>query len=141
MSEQNVELHRRLNATFNARDIEGALAVCDREIEFHSLFAAVGGAHYSGHEGMRRYFADIDDAWGDELRIEPEAYFDLGEHTLAFYVARGRGPQSGAEVEMPYAQVVRWRDGLIAYYKAYARREDALRDLGVSAETLEPIAP
>jgi ketosteroid isomerase-like protein len=115
VSERNIELHRRLNATFNARDVEGAIALCDEQVEFHSLFAAVGGADYGGQDGMRRYFAEIDDAWGEELQIEPEAYFDLGEHTLAFYVAHGRGPQSGAEVRMPYAQVVRWRDGLVVY--------------------------
>jgi ketosteroid isomerase-like protein len=141
VSERNVDRHRRFTAAFNARDVEGAIALCDEQIEFHSLFAAVGGADYGGPDGMRRYFAEIDDAWGEELRIEPEAYFDLGEHTLAFYVAYGRGPQSGAEVRMPYAQVVRWRDGLVVYYKAYAQREDALRHLGVTEKQLEPIAP
>ncbi len=141
MSEQNVDLHRRLNAAFNARDIEGAIALCDEDIEFHSLFAAVGGADYSGHDGIRRYFADIDDAWADDLQIDPEAYFDLGERTLSFYVAHGRGRQSGAEVVMPYAQVVRWREGLIVYYRAHVQREDALRDLSVSEKALQPIAP
>jgi hypothetical protein len=42
---------------------------------------------------------------------------------------------------MPYAQVVRWRDGLVVHYKAYAQREDALRHLGVTEKQLEPIAP
>jgi hypothetical protein len=55
----------------------------------------------------------MEDAWGDEIRVAPEAYFDLGEHTLVFHLMRGRGRQSGAEVTMPMASVVRWRDGLI----------------------------
>ena len=42
---------------------------------------------------------------------------------------------------MPFAQVLRWRDGLIVYAKGYTRREDALRDLGVSEDELEPVAP
>jgi hypothetical protein len=37
--------------------------------------------------------------------------------------------------------VCRWRDGLCVYGKQYAHREDALRDLGVSEDALEPIAP
>jgi hypothetical protein len=53
----------------------------------------------------------------------------------------GRGQQSGAQVAMPYAQVLRWRDGRCTYLKAYAHREDALKDLGVSEDELEPIAP
>jgi hypothetical protein len=42
---------------------------------------------------------------------------------------------------MPYAQVVRWRDGLAVYFKGYVHREDALKDLGVAEDALEPIAP
>ena len=78
---------------------------------------------------------------GDEFRLEPEAYFDLGEDTLIFYVGRGRGRHSGVEVALPGAQVFRWREDLIVYAKGYARREEALRDLGVSEDELEPIEP
>jgi hypothetical protein len=42
---------------------------------------------------------------------------------------------------MPAAQMARWRDGLIVYYKGYIHREDSLRELGVSEDELEPIAP
>ena len=44
-------------------------------------------------------------------------------------------------VEAFHARVCRWRDGLMVYGKAYVHREDALRDLGVSEDALEPIAP
>jgi ketosteroid isomerase-like protein len=84
---------------------------------------------------------DLEDVWGKEIRIESEAFFDLGEHTIAFNLLHGRGQQSGVEVAMQYAQVMRWREGLIVYFKAYVDREDALRDLGVTEDALEPIAP
>jgi hypothetical protein len=42
---------------------------------------------------------------------------------------------------MPVTQVVRWRDGLCTYFKLYADRDDALRDVGVSENELESIAP
>jgi hypothetical protein len=102
---------------------------------------APGGAVYQGHDGIRKYFADFKDAWGDEFRVEPEAFFDLGEHTLMYYSIHGLGQQSGADVEMLGAQVCRWRDGLMVYGKAYVHREDALRDLGVSEHGLTPIVP
>jgi ketosteroid isomerase-like protein len=126
---------------FNARDIEAWIALADPQIEFRSAFAAVGGAVYHGHEGLRRYFRDIDSVWGDEIRLETEAYFDLGERTLVFQVLHGRGRQSGAEVAMPVALVARWRDGLAVNMKSYAHRADALKDMGVSEEDLEPIDP
>ena len=141
MREQNIEFHRRALEAFNKRDMEAWIAFCDPQIEFQSVHAAVGGATYHGHEGLRRYVEDIVDVWGSEFRAEPEAYFDLGEHSLLFHVVHGRGTQSGAEVAMPAAQVARWRDGLCVNFKAYADREDALRDLGVTEDALEPIAP
>jgi ketosteroid isomerase-like protein len=141
MSEQNVELARRYAEAFNARDIDAMIAFFDPDIEYHSTFAAVGGAVYHGHAELHSFQSDLQDAWGDEIRMEPEAYFDLGDQTLAFYVTHGRGKHSGAEVTMLGAAVVRWRDGLMVYFKGYAQREDALRDLGVSEAELEPIAP
>jgi hypothetical protein len=141
MSERNVALHRRWVEAFNARDIEGVIACSDPSIEFHSTFAAVGGAVYHGHDGVRRWQRDTEDVWGTEIRAEPEAFFDLGEHTLVFVVMRGRGRHSRVEVAMSNAAVARWRDGLIVYWKAYVQREDALSDLGVSEDELEPIAP
>jgi hypothetical protein len=41
---------------------------------------------------------------------------------------------------LPGAQVLRWRDGLIVFHKGYANREDALSELGVSEDDLEPLA-
>ena len=141
MSENNVELHRRAVRAFNARDPEAAVALADSSVELHSAFAAIGGGIYKGHDGIRGYFRDYEDAWGAEIRVQPEAYFDLGEHTILFYVMRGRGQHSGADVEMALTQVARWRDDLLVYFKSYRQREDALSDLGVSAHELEPIAP
>jgi ketosteroid isomerase-like protein len=141
MSEQNVELHRRFVAAFNAGDSERFIALSDPQIEFHSVFAAVGGEVYHGHEGIRTWLSDFEDAWGGDIRLEPEAYFDLGEHTLAFQVMHGRGRHSGADVALPTATVVRWREGLAVYLKTYVHREDALVELGVSADELKPIAP
>jgi len=140
MSLENVQRHRLAIEAYNAQDVEAFIALCDPSIEGHSVLG-VGGAVYDGHDGLRRFFSDAGDAWGDEIRGEAEAFFDVGEDTLAFYVLHGRGSQSGAEVAMPLAQVVRWRDGLVIYFKVYPDREDALRDLGVSEDELEPIDP
>jgi ketosteroid isomerase-like protein len=141
MSQENVDLHRRSVDAFNTRDVEAFIAFCDPQTELHSTVTVPGGAVYHGHDGVRRWYRDLADGWGAELRIEPEAYFDLGEHTITFHVLHGRGRQSGADVTMPAAHLCRWRDGLIVYFKGYAHREDALRDLGVSEDALESIAP
>src|ERR1700730_1822087 len=141
MSNHNVELHRRFIEAFNAHDLEAFIAHFDPSAEFRSVFAAVGGAVYHGHDELPNYFRDLKDAWGDDIRIEPEAYFELGEHTLLYLLFHGRGRQSGAEVAMPVALMATWRDGLIVYMRSYTDREEALRDLGVSEDEWEPIEP
>jgi ketosteroid isomerase-like protein len=140
VSEQNVELHRRSVEAFNRRDLEATLACLDPNVEYHPVLSAIGANVYHGHDGLRDWFEQLDDAW-EELRVEPEAYFDLGDQTLLFYVLRGRGRHSGAQVAIQGAQVCRWGEGLGVYGKQYAHRADALSDLGVSEDTLEPIAP
>lgn len=140
MSEQNVELHRRAIDAYNARDIEAFIAIADPNIEFRSAFAEIGGV-YRGHEGLRSLQRELDDAWGEERVIEPEAYFDLDDQTLLFQVLRVRGQQSGADLAMPSASLMRWQDGRCVYSTFYRDREDALGDLGVSDHELEPIAP
>jgi ketosteroid isomerase-like protein len=141
MSRENVELHRRAGEAFNSRDVEAYIAFCDPQIELHSAVTGPGHAVYYGHAGVRKWHRDLTDAFGGEVRLEPQAYFDLGEHTISFHVLQGQGMRSGADVETAAAHVCRWREGRIVYFKGYLRREDALRDLGVSEEALEPIVP
>lgn len=140
MSLENVQGTRGLVDLFHARDIEGFVACCDPSIEFHTEFEIVDGG-YQGHDGVRRFFQDFEEVWGSGMRLQPEAYFDLGEHTLVFHVVHARGSQSGVEVLTSVAHVVRWCDGRVRYFKGYVNREDALSDLGVSADALEAVDP
>jgi ketosteroid isomerase-like protein len=139
MSKRNVELTAGTVAAFNRRDIEALIAYCAPEVEFHSTFAAVGGALYHGHDGVRSWHRDLEEAWGGDIRVEVEAYFDLGESTLVFYAMQARGRQSGAEVWMPAAQLLRWRDGLMIEFRGYPSRAAAVADLGVSPDDLRPV--
>jgi hypothetical protein len=141
VTERNLELHRRANEAFNSRDIEAYIAYCDPGIELHSAVTVPGGGVYHGHAGVRRWHRDLKDVFGDEIQVEPEAFFAVGDHTISFHVLQGRGQQSGAQVATPAAHVCRWGGGLITYFKGYTHREDALTDLGASADTLQRFPP
>jgi SnoaL-like domain len=141
MSERNVESLRAFIDAFNTRDFEALIAYADPSIKLHSVLAVGGEVVYHDHDGLRSWQRDIEGAWGEQIRVEPEAYFDLGDDTLVFYVLRGRGRRSGAEVAMPIAGVGTWCDGLIVYWKTYIQRESALNDLGISEDELERIEP
>src|SRR5215210_9027357 len=112
MSRENLERTRRMYEALNAGDGDALVELCHPSIEVHSVFAAVGGAVYHGHEGARRWARELQETFGGRFRVEVEAYFDLGEHTVAFGALHGRGEQSGAEVAMPATGVTRWRDGM-----------------------------
>jgi hypothetical protein len=61
---------------FARREVEAALACMHPEIEFvpggtNRVLGRSGSYH--GHEGMRRYFADVEAAWS-ELTILPEDF-------------------------------------------------------------------
>ena len=140
MSPGNVDRFRRTVEAYNARDLEAFMASFDPDVEFHSSFAGID-AVYRGHEGLRRWHRDLEEAWAGEIRSEPEAYFELGDYTLVLSVLRSRGRHSGVEVETPDVLVARWRAGLIVYMKSYVSKDEALSDLGVSEDALEPISP
>jgi ketosteroid isomerase-like protein len=138
VSREDVENHRRIYEAFNRADMDEFISYCDPDIEFHSLFEAVAGV-YRGREGIRRWRNDLDDAWGTEMRVEPQAFFDLGDQTLALFVVRARGRQSRVDVEMPNAQVAKWRDGRCAYLKTFATKAEALAELGASEDEIKAL--
>jgi hypothetical protein len=141
MSQQNIKRWREWIRLFNTRDIEALIALCDPVIEFHSVFAAVGGAVYHGHDGLRKWHRDLEEAWGADISLDIEMYFALGEDTLTFLTYRARGRHSGADVTTPATSVANWGDGLVTCVKVYLHREDALNDLAASEDELEPIDP
>jgi ketosteroid isomerase-like protein len=136
-----VELMRCIYRAMNARDTDALVDLCDPDVEVQSVFSAVGGATYQGHEGVRQWQANLQESWGGEFRVDTLAYFDLGERTVVFGVLHGRGGQSGVEVTMPATGVAEWRNGLCTFHKAYAEREEALAALGVLEDELEPLPP
>jgi ketosteroid isomerase-like protein len=137
MSDQNVELHRRLNAAFAALNVDALLEICDPQLEFETRFAPLGGVPvYRGHEGMRAFMHDMQEVWGADIGFGVEEFFDFGERTLALYELRARVPQSRTQVTMPATVLATWRDGLCTHWKSYVDRTQALGDLEVSAEEL-----
>jgi ketosteroid isomerase-like protein len=110
---QGVDLYRRVQAALNARDVDALVALCDPDVEICPTFSAAVGGVYHRHDGVRAWQREIAEIWGDDVRLEVEAYFDLGEQTMVMGVLHGRGARSGAEVAMPAVGVATWRDGLL----------------------------
>ena len=132
MSEENVELHRRVNAAFNRRDLDAWLALGDTDIEFSAVLVAVeGGRPYHGHDGARRFWRDLFDAFPD-LRVEVEEIRDLGDTTFASARLVGHGAGSEAAVERPVWHVVEWRNQKCVRFRSFPTETEALEAAGLS---------
>jgi ketosteroid isomerase-like protein len=88
MAESHLKLVERLYETFNRRDFDGIVTICDDGMEFFPFetAGAVGReAPYVGQEGLREYFADAARVW-EELIVTASEVEQIGDQLLV----RGR---------------------------------------------------
>lgn len=134
MSQENVESFKRSVDAFNRRDVEGQLEELDTEVELHAaLFVMLGGEStvYRGHEGLRKYLRDLDEAFAEFQIDEVSEIRELGERVVAIGHLRGRGKASGAEVESPIGYVVEYRNGKALRMDDFFDPKEALEAAGL----------
>ena len=107
------ETYRRFIEAFNQRDVEAILADMDPDIEFESRFAMAGGSRYHGHDGVRGWLADLDEAW-EHIGVEIERVFEDGEETIALITLDAKGRASGLDIREAAAHRLAWRDGKVS---------------------------
>jgi hypothetical protein len=105
MSEENVEIVRRLAEWFQRRQHEQAFEFYDPEIEWDSSRRAAlhrdNAGVYHGHDEVRAFWRDWLSAWSD-LQFEIEDVVDGGEEiVLLTRNQRQWGRHSGIETEVP----------------------------------------
>ena len=69
MSQEKVELARRMIEWFNAQDVESAQAHSTEDVEIVPLRAAMEDTAYRGAEAFAAFSADNEEAW-EELKAE-----------------------------------------------------------------------
>ena len=69
MSQENVELVKRLIDAFNRRDVEGFAALTTPDFEWITSMAAVEGEVFRGREGIDTYFGRMKEAWDEFLAL------------------------------------------------------------------------
>ncbi|MGI8462093.1 MAG: nuclear transport factor 2 family protein [Solirubrobacterales bacterium] len=139
MSQENVEIVRRVFDAEVRGDTETALALYDPEIEFDNSrspvadFAGTVGRVFRGRDGVQAAFRDWYEAWKN-VESELEEMIDAGgEHVVSVITYRARGRTSGVEVEFPHmAGIWTIRNGMVARVAWLPSREDALEAAGLS---------
>ena len=134
MSQENVELLRRLFELFS-----------ERELDWDAIFELVGpgivwevrsdfpdAGVYTGHEGIRRLSDAFDEAVG-KTWYRPLEYIEVGTHLVVVPLRwGGQGRGSGAAFsEREETWVFTLRDGRIRHVKEYGTKKEALEAVGL----------
>jgi ketosteroid isomerase-like protein len=124
VSQENVEIVRRVVAALNVRDLEGYLAYCREDVELH--LPVVAGV-YEGPEGIKRWFADIEDA-GPDFHIDLRRVKAIGDNqVLAAIHTASTGRASGIPMAAEATNVYDLIDGKISRIRIFLDHSEALK--------------
>ena len=121
---------------FNARDLEGWIALMDEQVDVESRFSRFGENHFHGHRAVKRWWEDLGEAW-EYIEVEPQEVRQVApDQTLTLLSLNAKGRESGVEVREPTAHRVTWRDGklLSLRYEDRAVAERELRQIATRSK-------
>jgi ketosteroid isomerase-like protein len=131
MSQENVDLIRRGLEAFNSEDMDRILAFAHPDFETEvSAELSTEPDTYRGHDGIRRYFDSFRDAM-DEIRFQPERFWDAGQSVVVALRLTAKGRQTEIRVEQRIAQVWSIRDGRAIRLRTYTSIAEALQAAGI----------
>jgi ketosteroid isomerase-like protein len=132
MSQENVEIVRRVYDAVSRGDSASVLAAYDPDVEMDftrsPLLRFFRQDVYRGHEGLRNFFAErYEEAWGT-IEDVCEVLIDAGDkHVVSVVRTRGRGRVSGAPVELQHAGMWTIRNGKVVRMAWFGSRDEALK--------------
>jgi ketosteroid isomerase-like protein len=130
MSEENVEVVRRVYEALLRDDLDGALEMMDPEVEYvNPEYAVEPGIRY-GHDGIRANVENMRTAF-EFWRFEPEQFVDAGERVIVVGTFHGRGRDSGVEFERRMSRLWTLRDGKVVRYQWFDNADEALEAAGL----------
>jgi ketosteroid isomerase-like protein len=131
MSQEDVEVVRRAHQALNGGDMDALVVLCDAEFRLDMSDRVFNPAVYAGHEGIRRFYAEVRDVWANYV-WEPEELMEAGDNVVALLRSIGRGQGSGVEVERRTAMVWTVREGRATALRFFRDRNDALKAVGLA---------
>lgn len=126
MSQENLELVRRLIAVYNKRSFAENVDLIDPDIVWDlSGVQLPDSVRYTGRAEFRKFIETWEEGFASE-QIEAEEMLDAGDRVLVMILHRGRGKTSGIEVSQRYAMIWTFHDARAVRMDVYATREEAL---------------
>src|SRR5688572_21667106 len=122
---EHVQLFLRAFQFYLGRDIEGLLELIDPDVEVTAPQWMNAGP-FHGHAGYMAWISQWNEAW-QELDFDVVSVEPVGErHVVGEVLTRGRGVESGVEVEQTAGWMVEMRNRRAAYVEVTVGVESAL---------------
>lgn len=130
MSEENVEVVRRIYDAYEAGDFETAFDLIDPAVEFDGTVRPEGGMYY-GHDGLAEALRTWTGTW-ESWRLDVDEIINADPHVVAFERQSGRGKGSGLRWAEETATLFTLRGGKVVRMVWFADRHAALEAAGLS---------
>jgi ketosteroid isomerase-like protein len=121
---------RMAYAAFNRGDIDAAVRVVDKGVEWSEPVDFPGGGTYHGIEGVKHYLTQSRASAAQVISV-PERFIPAGDLIVVFVYARVLPIGSSTWQEVRLADVYRFRNGKAVEMNAFSNRRDALRWVGL----------
>jgi ketosteroid isomerase-like protein len=130
MSQENVELVKRMYALFEAGDAEGTLACFSEDVvvEAPDRPDLTDGR---GREALGTLVGSWVESWEDWSQ-EIDEVREFGDHVMVISTQRGRAKSSGIEIAAQYAYLYEVRNGELSRMGMYSSPDEALEAAGLS---------
>jgi ketosteroid isomerase-like protein len=130
MSQENVETVRQIYERLNRGDVEGVVELCDADLHMDFSERVFNPDTYRGHDGIRRFYEGVADAWESYLWNVEETRV-AGDSVVAMVHCEGQSREGGPGVDWRVAWLWKFRQGQPVFLRFYRQRADALEAAGL----------
>jgi ketosteroid isomerase-like protein len=130
MSQDNAEIVRSAYEHLNRGDADALVDLCQEDFVMDMSERVFNPDRYEGHDGVRRFCADVRSAW-ESYHWEVEETRTADDVVVAMVHCRGQSREGGPEVDWRVAWLWRFRDGRPASLRFHRDRARALEAAGL----------
>ena len=131
MSQEDVEVVRQALDAMNRREIDRYLGHCTQDIVLRAPTGPIEG-EYRGSDGIRRYFAGIDDV-APNFRLDADSVNVVDDsRAIGRLRVTATGRASGVPIDLPVTTVYELVDRKISCICVCRDHDEALKAVGLS---------
>jgi ketosteroid isomerase-like protein len=129
MSQENVEVVRRIQRAFNEGDVEAIVSQLHPAVEWEEPLIPGAEQIYRGHEGVRRWAKVVFGEGLGALQAHGEGFTEAGDAVIAATRIEGEGRSSRVRVQMSVHLVLTFKDGKVVRRQVFQSGGEALEAL------------